>query len=128
MNPTEQNITRYKIYNNIYNKLRRQLKINYYTHLLEENKFNIKKTWVSLNKAIGREKDKAKVPDIFQINKQHETDKTKIAEGFNKYFSDIGLTTSQNVATSPHHFTHYLPNATLVYFLPFLSYLKKNHF
>ena len=111
VNPTEQNLTRYKIYNNIYNKLRRQLKINYYTYLLEENKFNIKKTWASLNKAIGREKDKAKFPDIFQINNQHETDKTKIAEGFNKYFSDIGLTTSQNVAVSPHNFTHYLPNA-----------------
>ena len=86
VNPISQNITRYKIYNNIYNKLRRQLKFNYYTHLLEEYKFNIKRTWVSLNKAIGREKDKAKFPDIFQINKQHETDKTKIAEGFNKYF------------------------------------------
>jgi len=42
-NPTENNIIKYKNYNRIYNKLMRTAKTQYYSQLIEENKFNMKK-------------------------------------------------------------------------------------
>ena len=45
--PTEANINAIKVYNNMYNKQKRTLKINYFNKALEENacKLNSKKCW-----------------------------------------------------------------------------------
>ena len=37
--PTEHNINYYKTFNQVFNKLKRQLKINYYKSIIEENRF-----------------------------------------------------------------------------------------
>ena len=107
--PTDNNIIKYKNYNRIYNRLMRTAKTQYYSQLIEENKFNMKKMWQILNKAIGKHNNKSTFPSTFTINNKEVSDKTKIAEEFNKYFSEIGLKTGQNVPASPHTYTHYLP-------------------
>ena len=47
--PTGQNITQYKIYVHLYNKLKDILKSIYYKKIIEENKYNMKNTWMIFN-------------------------------------------------------------------------------
>ncbi len=48
-------------------------------------------------------------PQTFYINNTPLTDKVQIAEGFNNYFSNIGLLTSRNVPISNKCFTSFMP-------------------
>ena len=50
--PTEHNINMFKIYNNPYNKLRRHMKLQYYTSVLSNNKTDTKTMWFILKEAI----------------------------------------------------------------------------
>ena len=73
--PNDSNITAFKNYNNIFNKLKRAMKITYFKISLEENKFNVKKTWAILRQAIGKLNDKSNYPNTFMINDIPVTDK-----------------------------------------------------
>ena len=111
LKPTVINIQMYQNYNRIFNKLKRVIKIKYYNDIIEENKLNMKKMWMILNKTIGKQNDKSSFPAYFNIDGACVSDKLEIAEGFNKYFSHIGLKTGQNVPATPHNFMHYLPQS-----------------
>jgi hypothetical protein len=108
--PTEHNINVFKNYNQVYNKLKRSMKVNYYNSIIPENKFNMKKTWKILKDAIGKHNNKSGFPQEFTINNAQVSDKLQIAESFNKYFSIIGLETSNNVQATNNNYTDYLPN------------------
>ena len=85
-NPNDANIQSYKIFIKIYNRIRRTLKINYYKQMLDENKYNSKKTWSILKQAIGKSNDKSSFPQSFKIDNINITDRSKIAESFNNFF------------------------------------------
>lgn len=107
--PTEVNIIKYKCFNNLYNKLKRTMKSLYYRTALEENKNNSKKCWSILKQALGKLNDKSSYPQAFSINNTSIVDKVQIAEGFNNFFSNIGLQTSHNVPTSNKCFSSFMP-------------------
>ena len=111
--PTAHNINQYKTYNNTFNKLKRLMKIKYYYTVLEENKFNIKKSWSILKLAIGKRNDKSSLPHEFQLNNRPVSDKSKIANSFNQYFSNIGPETCNNVPPSRNKFSDYMPPSLL---------------
>ena len=111
--PTERNINEFKQYNNMFNKLKRAMKIKYFSNSLEENKNNIKKTWIILRQAIGKLNNKSNFPHTFVINDIPVTNKLQAAEGFNNYFSKIGIQTSQNVPPSNKGFRDYMPRPVL---------------
>ena len=46
--PNEQNINNYKLYSNIFNKLKKTAKAKYYTDMLDIHKHSIKETWAVL--------------------------------------------------------------------------------
>ena len=105
--PTVENISKYKIYNSIFNKLKRKRKIFYFKTYLEENKNNSKKCWSMLKYPIWKMNDKSSLPDSFKMNNQTYTDKAEIAEGFNDFFSKIGLHTS-HLPPYKKHFSSYM--------------------
>ena len=109
--PTEDNIQKYKHYNNLYNKLARTMKSLYYRRTLEENKRNSKKTWSILKQALGKLNDKSTYPQTFSINNTPISDKVEIAEGFNNFFSNIGIQTSHNVPASNKSFSSFMPKS-----------------
>ena len=74
-NPNDANIQSYKIFIKIYNRIRRTLKINYYKQMLDENKYNSKKTWSILKQAIGKSNDKSSFPQSFKIDNINITDR-----------------------------------------------------
>ena len=61
---------------------------------------------------IGKLNDKSGFPNEFIVNNNTISDKLEISESFNKYFSSVGLKTSQNVPVTNMKFTDYLPNPT----------------
>ena len=88
------------------------MKINYYHAIIDENKLNLNKTWSIVKGAIGKLNDKSGFPNEFIVNNNTISDKLEISESFNKYFSSVGLKTSQNVLVTNMKFTDYLPNPT----------------
>ena len=106
-NPTDNNILTFASYNNLYNKIKRATIRNYYHAILEENKFNMKKTWTVLNEVIGRKNDKSNFPREFIIGGNSVSDKPIIAETFNDYFSKIGYETGQNVPSTDVNYSDF---------------------
>ena len=121
--PTEANINKFKAFVNKYNRLKREMKKIYYKNILELNKFNMKNTWRTLKQVLGKERNKSIFPQSFQIDDTNVTDKNVIAESFNKYFSEIGKQTSQNVPKSKKKFSEYLktPNINSIFLEPINS-------
>ena len=95
--PTEMNISKYKSYLNLYNKTKHAMKMRYFSEILDKNKHDMKKTWETLKMALGKINDKTNFPSTFKINKELVSDKSKIADSFNNYFSNIGKSTSESV-------------------------------
>jgi len=107
--PTQENIMKYKCFNNLYTKLTRTMKTLYYRTALEENKNNSKKCWSILKQALVKINDKSSYPQTFSINNTSIADKAQIAEGFNHFFSNIGIQTSHNVPKSSKCFSSFMP-------------------
>jgi hypothetical protein len=106
--PSVSNNLEYKTYLNYYNKLKRNMKINYFKSQLEANKNNIKNTWKILRSAINKTNDKSNLPQTFNIDGKNVSDTFQIAESFNKFYVNIGKSTSEQVPISNKHFTDYL--------------------
>ena len=118
--PTNINIANYKNYTNMYNKLKRKMKVDHYKHLLELYKHDMKKTWSTLKSVLGKHTDKAQFPHTFIINDEQISDRSVIAQSFNDYFSSIGLKTSENVPPSSKQFADFLdqPNPNSMFLEP----------
>ncbi len=78
IDPSPVNINRYKLFNNIFNLLKRNMKTLYFKTALEEYKHDSKKCWTLLKQAIGKLNDKSSYPQTFNINNNPVTDKRDI--------------------------------------------------
>ena len=96
-NPSFENKTRYTKYRNHLHQLLRFSKKSHITSELELHKYNMKKTWETLNNLLGRNKQN-KMPDFF-TNKDGVklTKASDIASGFNDYFTSIGSTLASKI-------------------------------
>jgi len=75
----------------------RKAEKTYYSTILINNKNDIKFTWKVLNTIIRKHKKSQTNCDTFKINNVEEKDKTKIANGFNEYFANIGPKLANNI-------------------------------
>ena len=107
--PTEYIKNVFKIYKNIFNKVKRSIKINYYDDTTQETENNIWK----IDNIIGKQNDKSYFPAEFVIEGHLFTNKSNIAESFNDYVSKIVLKSSQNVPSTSIKQIAYLPNTIL---------------
>ena len=96
-NPTPENIKEYQDFNNIYNKLRRKVKNEYYLLKFKYLEKNIKETWDTIRSVLGESRKQNKIPDFFLDENVCVTGDLSIAEGFNKFFSEIGPKLSANI-------------------------------
>ena len=65
--PTDQNINKYKTYNNMLNKVKRKLKCNYFSKKIEQYKNNAKFLWGLFNQALGKKQTKKMLPEKLKI-------------------------------------------------------------
>ena len=92
----------YRNYRNIYNKVVRQAKRNYYSNELSKAQNNMKKTWSILKEVVFKTKTKEtginklnlSQPDSFTTSLN---DPALIAEYFNNYFSSVGSRISSSL-------------------------------
>ena len=98
--PTLENQTIYKAYRNKLNSLIRRLDIEHYKNLIEMNKNNIRKSWQVIKEIINKNRT-SKQQTAFKVNDRLTEDKQKIANGFNKFFVEIGPTLEKKCPPSP---------------------------
>jgi len=107
--PSQENISKYKNYRNLFTKLLRKSKILYFESNLEKNLKNPKKTWDLLKEAIGT-KTSPKISEI-KIDGSIQTDPSIIANEFNNFFSSVGTRIAEGVNPTEKDPLSYLADA-----------------
>ena len=69
---------------------------------------NMKETWRILNTIINKKQKGSEYPTQFKDNTNKVTGNENIADGFNKFFSNIGPALARNIPKCNTNFTHYL--------------------
>ena len=112
--PTDNNIDKYKIYNQIYNKVRKLAKSFYFRDKFEEYKHDMRKTWGTLNTLMGRRNgtDYTKI-DKINVNNDTVEDTKGIANAFNNFFANIGNDTSNMIPSVTKSYKSYLQNPSI---------------
>ena len=83
-------ITKYRNYKRILDKLKRSSKISYYHLKCTEYKNNARKLWEIINKVIGKTSDKGGIINYIRVNDVDILNEKEIANEFGKYFSTVG--------------------------------------
>ena len=86
----------------------RKAKRDFYTHIYNRHKINIKKTWSFINETLNRNLRKQSTNE-FLVDDQMLSDPLVIANKFNEYFAHIGITLADKIPPAPH-FNNYLNN------------------
>ncbi len=84
--PTHPSRLTYRRYRNIYNRLRKTAKREYFSNQLDKFKNNTRQTWNIYRQFLGKINDKTSITDYFVIDGKESNDKTVISEGFNNFF------------------------------------------
>ena len=72
------------------------LKKSYYLKSFTPCDGNSRKTWEIINEVTGRKSQKAIINEL-EFEDKKLTDPTEIADGFNKFFAEIGPKLSENI-------------------------------
>jgi hypothetical protein len=105
--PTPENLTKYKNFRNIFNSLLRKSKVIYFEQNLKLHEKNPKKTWDILREAIGK-KSRSPISELI-IDGNLSNDPQKIANEFNNFFSEIGEKISNGVVPTERDPLSYIP-------------------
>ena len=98
-----------KSFCSILQKTIRAAKHQYYQKQFELCKSDIRKTWSKINEIISKNKKMPELPQYFINKDKIITDKTDIANCFNNFFVNIGLTLSEAISVpSNKSYTNYL--------------------
>ena len=91
-NPELYNILKANLssYNVILKKLIREAKKSYYESCFKKFKDDIKKMWDTIKTILNKTKKTHEFPSLFLINGSYISDKKKISDEFNNYFTNIG--------------------------------------
>jgi hypothetical protein len=105
--PSQENVQKFKNYRNLYNKLIRAAKKSNINERLEKNKKNPKGTWEILNEITGRNKSNAKIQSICSEGREY-TDSRDKANVFNKFFCGVGKKIANSVEKTKTKYTDFL--------------------
>ena len=112
--------TQYTEHKRILNKLLRQAKHMYYNNKIMESKQDSKKMWENINNILKRTRNKLDFPDKFYNEDVTLTDLKDIANGFNKFYTNIGPKLASQIDTSdtPNINPQFKSIANSFYFYP----------
>ncbi|XP_065675816.1 uncharacterized protein LOC136092023 [Hydra vulgaris] len=107
-NRNEENLSTYKQYKNLFEKIRKHSKKVYYSKLLQKTNGDTKKTWNIMKEIIGKKYIKTNsLPDRIIINEIEHNDQNSIAEQFNNFFANIGPNMASKIQTANNSFENY---------------------
>lgn len=98
---TNKTENKYKIYKNKLTFILRNEEKNYYDKLLKDQINNIKGTWKILNNLIKKGAKSMNLPREFNIADRKITNWDEIAQGFNKFFTNIGPDLARKIPSTP---------------------------
>ena len=107
-NPIPYRDSRYKNYKNKLNHVIRIAKKHYYDKSFKLAQSNMKKTWQLINEVINIKTEKTVLPSTFRSGATLITDPTAIANGFCKYFTEIGPSIARTIPSIHSSFHDYL--------------------
>jgi len=93
---------KYKHYRNVYNKIKRTAKQDFFKGELDKHKHNIKKTWQVINKLINKTNDKLSILDSFSAEPK------TVVKNFSEYFANVGPNLANKIPTGKYTPQHYL--------------------
>ena len=96
----------FKEYRASLRKTIRKAKRDFYTHIYNRHKNDIKKTWSLINETLNRNLRKQSNNE-FIVDDQMISDPLVIANKFNEYFAHIGSSLADKIPAAPH-FNNYL--------------------
>ncbi len=99
---------KYIKYRNLFNELKKVAKLSHYSQLLNNYKYDIRKTWGVINNLVGRSNDKSSISETFNISQKVTTDHKEIAEGFCNFFTNVGTEFSNKIPTAKYKYDHYM--------------------
>ena len=105
--PINRNI--YINYRNVYNRLIRSCKKEYYADTLAKCRKNPKKTWDTYREILGTSSTSKKINEI-SVNGSLISDDTCIAEEFNKFFTSVGTDISESITRINVDPMSFMPN------------------
>jgi hypothetical protein len=80
----------YKQFRNLYNKLIRAAKENYWKNCFEQSVNDTKRTWKNINYLLNRTENKCNFPKYFLNHDSTLSNTNEIASSFNEYFVNVG--------------------------------------
>ena len=115
-NKTYRNESTYKIYKNLFEKLKLKSKTLYYSKQLKKFEHNTKRTWAIIKEVINKTKTiNHSLPRRLIKNNKTIFNKEIIAETFNEFFINIGPNLASKIKTSSNKsFHNYLKNSNSV--------------
>ena len=106
-NETERRISHYKTYRNKLHNLLRAAERQYYQDLLTKHKSNLKKSWQVIKMIINKIKCNPTCSK-FKCNGSVIEDGEVIANKFNDFFINVGLTLAKNIPSTKKNPTEYI--------------------
>ncbi len=97
-------------YRNMFNQLKRKAKQIHYQNIFEQCKKDIRKTWQVLNSVIGKSNDKSNAAQMFMINGKYTEEPCEIANGFGKFFSQVGEECEKIIPKTSKSHVSYMQN------------------
>jgi hypothetical protein len=107
--PIEPNISAYRTFRNIYNRVVRASKKLYFDNNLKKSKKNPKKTWSLLKEAIGQPSKHTKIDEIV-VENTTVTNPSEIASAFNNFFAGAPQNVVNSIPPCNVPSESYLPN------------------
>ena len=99
---------------NEYNRLKRKMKLDYFTTLITQAKNNTQKMWAIVNSQLTTRNPPLKIPEVFKVNNVQIIGNENIANEFNKFFSKVGENTANGLPPATHSFEHFLTQSPQV--------------
>ena len=86
----------FKTYTKILRQMINSAKKMYYQNCFDKFKFDLKKTWSTINGMLNRNENRKDFPKYFEIYGLPASNEKRIANEFNKYFVNVGQDLTQN--------------------------------
>ena len=105
---TEGAIMKYKRYNCMLQRVKRQAKRSYYFDKCNEFRSNTKKLWQTINSLCGKQNDKTNVVTCLKINNIRNYNANAIANEFSSHFASVGKMYADKIPKSTQSIDTYL--------------------
>ena len=107
-NCNEHCLEKYKKYNQLLSKIRRNAKCCHYLKMCEKFKNNTSKLWKTINEISGTLSDKSSIIDHITVDAINYFQPKQIANEFGKYFRNMGKRFATKIPNSPKSVSTYL--------------------